>query len=86
MDDVAIDFVFGESGTTFSTPALLDLAVYGVDLSGVNPESVNIYYVNPNGQWEVMPSEQVTVNVEAGYIYILNAEISHFSRYALSND
>lgn len=84
IDDEVIDFMFSPSGTTFNPPALFTVVVYGADLTGVNPDSVNMYYVNPNGQWQVMPSEEVVVDTANGFIRIVNAEISHFSRYALS--
>ncbi len=86
FDDEKIDFVFGPSGTTFDPPALLNLVIYGLDLTGVDSESIGFYYVSPDGAWEIMPSEQVIVNQKYGFIRIVNAQISHFSRYALSKD
>ncbi len=86
LDDQTIDFVFGPAGTTFDPPALLTLTVKNVDLTGVDPNAVNIYFVNPNGQWELMSSEKVVVNISKKKIKIKNAKIHHFSRYALSKD
>ncbi len=86
LDDEVIDLTFGPSGTTFNPPARLNLLIRGLDLSDADPENVNLYYVNPNGNWELMESEQISVNINDGIIYIRNALIRHFSRYALSKD
>ncbi len=82
MGDVYL--TFGPHGTLFNPPALLTFKASGLDLSGINPDLVNIFYVNEDtGLWELMPSESITVDVEAGYIEVINAEFSHFSRYAI---
>lgn len=46
FDDGNIDFTFGPSGTTFNPNALMDFAVVGLDLSGVNPKDIKLYYAN----------------------------------------
>jgi len=75
---------FGPHGTLFNPPAVLNFKVSGVNLSGVNPDLIDIYYVNPStGLWELMPRENVIVDAGAGYINIVNAQFSHFSRYAI---
>lgn len=84
FDDENIDFTFGPSGTTFTPNALMDFVVVGLDLSGVNPKDIKLYYVNPNGEWEVVPTERIAVSIEHGFIAIEGAKIPHFSRYALS--
>lgn len=82
MGDVYL--TFGPHGTLFSPPALLDFKASGLNLSGIDPDLVDIYYDNPfTGVWELMPSESVTVDVVAGYIEVINAEFLHFSRYAI---
>jgi hypothetical protein len=86
LDDEVIDLVFGPSGATFDPPSILNIHVSGLDLSDVNPDLINIYYVDPNGNWEIMESEEVFVDVPSGTIIIRNALIHHFSRYAISKD
>ena len=82
MGDVYL--TFGPHGTKFNPPALLDLKVSGLDLSGIDPDLVNIYYDNQEtGVWELMPSKKIIVDVEAGYIEVENAQFPHFSRYAI---
>lgn len=80
------DIVFGPHGTQFSAPALLDFEVTGIDLTGINPANVGLYYVNDNGQWEEIVCGQIEVNVGAEIIAVQDAELHHFSRYALAAD
>jgi hypothetical protein len=75
---------FGPHGTIFNPPALLDFKVSGLNLSGVDPDLVNVYYENEEtGLWELMPSTSIIVDVEAGYIEVDDAQFPHFSRYAI---
>lgn len=79
-----VDVVFEPHGITFSQPALLNIYAYGLDLSGVDPNSLNIYYDNPDtGQWELMQRDGFYVFPSLGTIYVINAKIPHFSRYAI---
>jgi hypothetical protein len=82
MGDVYL--TFGPHGTTFNPPALLDVKVSNLDLTGIDPDLVNIYYDNQEtGTWELMPSKKIVVDVEAGYLEVEEAQFSHFSRYAI---
>lgn len=75
---------FAPHGILFSEPAILNFEASGLDLSGIDPKSVDIYYDNQNtGLWELMPRESITIDNEAGYINVRNAEFLHFSRYAI---
>ncbi len=75
---------FSPHGVTFSSPALLNIEAKNLDLSGVNPADINIYYDNQEtGQWEVMESDKVIVKVNDGYVKIINGQLPHFSRYAI---
>jgi len=79
-----VDVTFSPHGITFSRPARLDIEAKNLDLSGVNPDDINIYYDNPEtGQWEVMQSYAVIVNEANGYIKVIDAKLPHFSRYAM---
>ena len=76
--------IFEPHGTVFNPSALLNLTAYGVDFSGIDPAAVDIYYDNPEtGQWELMPRESITVNAATGYLQVVNAQLPHFSRYAI---
>ena len=80
------DIVFGPHGTQFSKPALLNVSLQNMDLTGVNPNKVGLYYVNDNGQWEKMVVESITVEPVTGTVIVLNAQIPHFSRYAVASE
>ena len=88
MDDAQLsgnfDMVFLPHGVTFSSPALLNIEAKNLDISGISPDEINIYYDNQEtGQWEVMNSKEIIVKVDEGYIKIVDAELPHFSRYAI---
>ena len=75
---------FEPHGTTFSQPAILNIEAHGVDFTGVDPNSVDIYYDNQEtGQWELMQRDDVIIDVNAGTIQVINALLPHFSRYAI---
>lgn len=79
------DVVFDPHGTIFSTPALLNIHIKGMDLGIANPNDFKLYYVNEDtGEWELMVCESITVNLELGEIIVVNGQLPHFSRYALS--
>ena len=80
------DVVFGPHGTQFSKPALLNVSLQNMDLTGINPNKVSLYYVNDNGQWEKMVVESITVEPVTGTVIVLNAQIPHFSRYAVASE
>jgi hypothetical protein len=71
LDDQYLDLLFGPHGVVFSEPALLNIEA-AVDLS--------------IGRWEKMSSTHVVVDKDAGYIKIIDAQIPHFSRYAIGYD
>jgi len=82
----ALDVVFSPHGTTFSDPALLTIKAEGIDLSGIDPNSLWIYYDNPvTGQWEPMVCERFIIS-KSGMIIVQNAELPHFSRYAIGDE
>ena len=77
------DLVFGPHGTQFSTPALLTMECLNFDLSGLNPDDIKFYYLNENGQWEEHPCHEIVISIEWGVIRVVDAQIPHFSRYAI---
>ena len=80
-----IFLTFGPHGTDFNPPAILDIEVSGLDLSGWSHgknHGINIFYVN-EGDWEVMKTKKITIKKNEGYLNIKGAELPHFSRYAI---
>ena len=76
---------FGPHGTIFDPPALLNIEASGLDLSAGDPSTIDIFYDNQNtGEWEPMPREALIVDQNEGYINVINAQLPHFSRYAVA--
>jgi hypothetical protein len=80
-----VDVTFAPHGIEFLRPAILNIQAKGLDLAGIDPDKIDIYYDNPElGEWEKMPRKQVQVNEKNGFINVVAAEIPHFSRYAVA--
>jgi hypothetical protein len=78
-----VDLTFGPHGTTFLKPALLDVNVSGMDLSGLNPhDRVYLWYVDTTGKWIRMDAKRVDVDVKKGQLRCQDGELPHFSAYA----
>lgn len=85
MDKKSFDMEFGPSGIVFGNPALLNIIAVNLKLKNVNEETLGAYYDNPEtGRWEKIDSEDVIVDQEHGFLRIRNAQIPHFSRYAVA--
>lgn len=84
LDDDSVELQFSPHGLTFSQPAILNITGTGLDLEGIDPNSISLFYDNTEiGQWEEVYHEGVTVNTITGFVTVQNAKIPHFSRYAL---
>jgi len=85
MDKRSFNMEFGPPGTVFANPALLNIIAVNLNLKKVNLETLAIYYHNPEtGQWEKNDSGDVIVDKEHGFLRVRNAQIPHFSRYAVA--
>ena len=79
-----IDASFHPHGITFSQPALLNIEAKHIDLSNVDPDAIRMYYVNEEtAEWEEIQTYDIIVKQDEGYIKIIDAELHHFSRYAV---
>lgn len=86
LDDNKIEFEFGPSGTQFSPGAKLSFYAEGLNLAGLQNDQIGIYYLSGDGEVIPVPAEQIVVDEHNGKIMVRNAEINHFSRYALGHD
>ena len=78
---------FQPHGTIFAPDAILNIEAHGVDLSGVDPNEVDIYYDNQEtGNWELMQCDDIIVDAASGTVRVVNARLPHFSRYAIAAD
>jgi len=77
---------FSPHGVVFFEPALLNIEVKHIDLSDSNPNAIDIYYDNrDDDDWEVTDSKEIIVKTDEGYVKVIDAEIHHFSRYAVAH-
>jgi len=93
MEDVNISMeIDDETGVStflphqmFNFPAILNQTFTGLNLSGVDPDNIELLYLSLDGNYEVMPVDQIIVDIETGTITVVNGRIPHFSRYGFVN-
>ncbi len=72
---------FYPSPATFDKPLVFDMVLEGVDLSGVDPNSLNFMYLAQDGTYEAVQYNNIEVNVDKGILEVDDAIIPHFSKY-----
>lgn len=81
LDPQALAFEFLPHGITFSTPVLLTIDTYGLDLTEFQ-SGTDLWYVE-NGQWiQSFQGEWIILNPEQGKLMVKDIPLEHFSRYA----
>jgi hypothetical protein len=76
---------FNPSPFYFNIPLEYTVIYEGLDLTGVNPEDVDFYYVAPNGELVKAQYTRLEVDIAAGRLFVLDAKLPHFSRYGFVN-
>ena len=71
---------FGPS-MQFNERVKLDLKIEGLDLSDVDPNTLDFVYIDEDGTVEHIEYDEIIMNVSTGTIEIDDAILSHFSRY-----
>jgi hypothetical protein len=84
FDTETASIVFGPS-MQFNVPAEYTLTIYGVDLNGVDPNTLTFVYIDSNGNMYPCDYEYVTMDVNTGMLKVKDAELNHFSRYGFVN-
>ncbi|MHA2101285.1 MAG: hypothetical protein ACW99A_21700 [Candidatus Kariarchaeaceae archaeon] len=69
----------------FNVPVKYTLRYLGVDLSNVNPETLDFVYIAPDGTYHPCEYESIDIDVERGLLIVRYAELNHFSRYGFVN-
>ncbi|MBT8386060.1 MAG: hypothetical protein KJO12_01495, partial [Ignavibacteria bacterium] len=82
-NEAVIDF--NPSPFTFEIPVEYTIIYEGLDLTGVNPEDVDFYYVAPGGGLVKAEYTRLEVDIAAGRLFVLDAKLPHFSRYGFVN-
>jgi hypothetical protein len=59
--------------------------ITGVDLSGINPATLDFVYIDANGNMYSVVYESVSMDAATGMLEVVDAEIPHFSRYGFVN-
>jgi hypothetical protein len=82
-----VSVTFQPHGVTFNQPSLLNIEASGLNLDGVDPNQIDIFYDNEFTQmWEPMSREDLIVDVSDQSIVLINAMLDHFSRYAIGEE
>ena len=85
LDDQNFIMSFGPHGITFSQPALLNIEARNLDFSGVNVETLALYYLDSKTEeWVKLQTAEIIVKQEEGYLKFVDGQIPHFSRYAVA--
>jgi hypothetical protein len=84
-DDFECATTFEPSFEKFNRIVIYNITYTGIDLINVDPNNVKFAYIAPNGELEYAENEGIIVNVSTGTIQVINAVITHFSRYGFVN-
>ena len=74
-------FDFSPNNTTFDKPLLFTAKIEGLNLKGIDPNSVQFGYIDKNGNLVPIVYDEIKVDVEEGELAVYNAQLNHFSRY-----
>jgi hypothetical protein len=84
IDDENLTTTFGPS-YVFNQPLEYTLQLTGVDLTGINPNTVDFVYQAANGSIYPCEHDQIEFDFNNGRIKVQKAKIPHFSRYGFVN-
>ena len=69
----------------FNVPVDYTLTITGLDLTGVNPNTLDFVYIDVNGNMYSVQKEYVIMDLSNGMLKVKNAKLNHFSRYGFVN-
>jgi len=75
---------FGPS-MQFNVPVDYTLTINGLDLTAVNPNTLDFVYIDTNGNMYSVQKDYVTMDLSTGMLKVKNAKLNHFSRYGFVN-
>jgi hypothetical protein len=84
FDTETAAITFGPS-MQFNVPVYYTLTITGVDLTGVNPNTLDFVYIDANGNMFAVQKDYVTMDLGTGLLKVKNARLDHFSRYGFVN-
>jgi hypothetical protein len=59
--------------------------ITGLDLTGVNPNTLDFVYIDASGNMYAVEYDYVTMDAATGMLKVVNAVLPHFSRYGFVN-
>ena len=65
----------------FDKPVKLNIRYTGIDLSNINPDSVDFIFQNYDGSTEQIEYTYLIVEPNEGRLELKRAKLHHFSRY-----
>jgi hypothetical protein len=84
LDSESAAMIFGPQ-MEFNLPVKCSLRFYGLDLSNVNPETLDFVYIALDGTFQHCEYDTIEMNAGNGYLMVRNAQLNHFSRYGFVN-
>ncbi|MBT8386922.1 MAG: hypothetical protein KJO12_05875 [Ignavibacteria bacterium] len=69
----------------FYTEVYYSLKIGGLDLSGVNPATLDFVYIDANGNMYPCEYAHIAIDIASGVLAVYNVKLSHFSRYGFVN-
>lgn len=81
FDDQTTAATYTPSPFYFDQPVTLTLELKGLDLTGVDPNTVDFVYIDPTGQIDHVQYSSIQVDLATGTLKVVGAELHHFSRY-----
>jgi hypothetical protein len=72
---------FYPDASAFNKPLVFNLDIQGLDLSGIDPESIDFVCLNPDDSYQPVEYKKIKVKVNKGELEVDNALILHFSIY-----
>jgi len=75
---------FGPS-MQFNKDVELDLIITGLDLIGVNPNTLDFVYIDANGNMIPVEYDHIAMDQNSGTLAVYGAKLPHFSRYGFVN-
>jgi hypothetical protein len=75
---------FGPS-MQFQATVKYTYTIYGADLTGLDPNTLDFVYIDANGNMYPVPYESVSMDQNTGMLQVVKAELPHFSRYGFVN-
>ncbi|MCX6168347.1 MAG: hypothetical protein NTX65_03340 [Ignavibacteriales bacterium] len=81
VDNDQLTIQFQPHPTIFDIPLTMDLEYTGVDLTGIDAQTVYFAYLDNDMTSWVIPNEKIFVDKNTGTLRITGGEIPHFSEY-----